>query len=141
MEAQLNYHRSSAELLSTLQQNWAQGYEPRSQEPVPRPALRTTLSRSSTTSNPLRRNTTTSINSDDSFGDDTHQQRSPYANGRRPSMRQGSQDNLHPIARRQSSYSSAGRSEDTYGGRPAPPPPVPRSNRKCFWYVRACCRR
>ncbi|GAB5588690.1 hypothetical protein Unana1_03590 [Umbelopsis nana] len=132
LEAQLGFHKASAEVLERLQQSWRQGYEPHPQEPV-RPALRNTISRSSTTSGTLRRNTalSTSSEGDDSYGtEDPYSQRSsPYGtNGRRPSMRQGSQDNLHPTVRRQSSYSSTGRSEDSYGtqGRPAPPP-IPRS--------------
>ncbi|CAO3660770.1 unnamed protein product [Umbelopsis ramanniana] len=133
LDAQLNYHKSSMQLLEGLQQDWGQGYVQRTSEPV-RPPLRNTISRSSTTSGTARRNTNMSNNSetDDMYGaDESYHQGSPYGTSapRRPSMRQGSQDNIPSTIRRQPSYSSTGRSEDSYGSqsRFAPPPPMPRS--------------
>jgi len=133
LDAQLSYHKASAEVLERAQKNWGQADQPRTQDSV-RPALKTSLSRSFTTSGALRRNTAASARSDgdDSYGNgDGYQQRasSTFATvGSRPNGRQGSQDNLHSTIRPQSSYSSAGRSDDSYGaqGRLGPPP-IPRA--------------
>ena len=143
LDAQLNYHKSSMQLLEGLQQDWGQGYVQRTSEPV-RPPLRNTISRSSTTSGTARRNTNMSNNSetDDMNGaDESYHQGSPYGTSapRRPSVRQGSQDNIPSTIRRQPSYSSTGRSEDSYGSqsRYAPPPPMPRSKRKYSLLMRS----
>lgn len=143
LDAQLNYHKSSMQLLEALQQDWGQGYVQRTSDPV-RPPLLNTISRSSTTSGTARRNTNMSNNSetDDMYGaDESYHQGSPYGTSapRRPSMRQGSQDNIPSTIRRQPSYSSTGRSEDSYGSqsRFAPPPPMPRSKRKYSLLMRS----